>query len=72
MKFILYTLNEGGNFLYTQSDTDENTIKVFNQLKKEGFIALKRGDAEPIPQKLAFIILGEEEDNYDFQIKSKR
>jgi len=72
MKHIFYTTNEGGNYRYTQSNTDENTVKVYEKLKSDGFIKLRYGDAKPKKEKLAFIMLLDEVDNFDFMIHQKR
>lgn len=72
MKHIIYTVEQGGDFLYTRGDNDINTIEVFSRMKKNGFIALKTGDVIPPKQKLYFIMLLNELDNYDFMLKGKR
>lgn len=66
MKAILYTTEEGGDYKFTQAGSDAETISMFNHLKETGEIALKTGDAEPVPQKLAFIMLLNELDHWDF------
>ncbi len=66
MKHILYTTEEGGEYKYTKSDSDEDTVRLYNNLRETGEIAFKTGDYEPIPQKLAFIMLLEEIDHWDF------
>ncbi len=72
MKHILYTTREGGEFRYTQGENDEVTVELFNKWKKEGHIAFKTGDANPVSEKLAYIMLIEDIDNWDFVINRKR
>lgn len=72
MKHIFYTTNEGGNYRYTQSDTDSSTVDLYEKLKSDGFIELRYGDAKPKKEYLAFIMLLDEIDNFDFMINQKR
>lgn len=66
MKHILYTTEEGGSFQFTQGVNDADTVEFYNKLKESGEIALKTGDVDPTPQKLAFIMLLDEVDHWDF------
>lgn len=72
MKHILYTVKEGGNFRFIRGSNDNATVGSFNKLKEDGYIAIKTGDFTPPKEKIYFMVLAEELDNYDFILKRKR
>ncbi len=73
MKHILYTTKEGGDFRfkYISLGKDEDTVKMFNKAKKTGILEIKVGDSI-LPTPLAFIILLDELENFDFILKRPR
>ena len=71
MKHILYTVQEGGRFLYISFMDDEETTKKFNIAKKSGELVFKHEDMEVVIEP-AYIALLEDIDNFDFIINKKR